>query len=106
MQYRVSVSISSDICTLVTRLLSNSFNHSIIIANMKHGDSNSDALICFDTIVQKLTSDNEFFGENFRLLGGRENYFYSADGPQFVATGPAKNLKIGQKLSFYGQNEF
>ena len=32
MQYQVSVQISSDICTLVTRLLSLSFNHLIFIA--------------------------------------------------------------------------
>ena len=32
MQYRVSVPKLSDICTLVTRLLSHSFNHSICIA--------------------------------------------------------------------------
>ena len=31
-QYQVSVPISSDICTLVTRLLSLSFNNSIFIA--------------------------------------------------------------------------
>ena len=31
-QYRVSVPISSDICTLVTRLLSLSFSHLIFIA--------------------------------------------------------------------------
>ena len=41
-----------------------------------------------------------FFGENFRLLGGMGNVFYSAVGSQFVATGPAKILKIGQKLKF------
>ena len=29
-----------------------------------------------------------------------ENIFYSVSGPQFVATGSAKILKIGQKLTF------
>ena len=34
------------------------------------------------------------------MLGGRKNIFYSVDGSQFVATGSAKNLKIGQKIIF------
>ena len=29
-----------------------------------------------------------------------ENIFYSASGSQFVATGPAKMLNIGHKLTF------
>ena len=40
------------------------------------------------------------FWREFCLLGGRENVFFSAAGSQFVATGPAKFLKIGQKLTF------
>ena len=32
--------------------------------------------------------------------GGSENVFYSVAGSQFVATGPAKILKISQKLTF------
>ena len=36
------------------------------------------------------------FSENFLLLAGKENIFYSASGSQFVPTGPAKILKIGQ----------
>ena len=52
------------------------------------------------TIVQKLTSDNEFLVRIFDCWGGRENVFYSLIGSQFVATGPAKILKIGQKLTF------
>ena len=40
------------------------------------------------------------FWREFFTAGGRENVFYSAAGSQFVATGPAKILKIGQKLTF------
>ena len=51
--------------------------------------------------VKKLTSDNEFLARIFDCWGGgRENIFYSVAGSQFVATGPAKILKIGQKLTF------
>ena len=34
------------------------------------------------------------------MLGGSKNIFYSVVGSQFVATGSAKILKIGQKLMF------
>ena len=45
-------------------------------------------------------------GENFLLLEGRKSIFFSASRSQFVAIGPAKILKIGQRIMFYGQNEF
>ena len=48
-----------------------------------------------------------FFGENFLLLEDRKSIFLSASRSQFVAIGPAKILKIGQRITFfYGQNEF
>ena len=37
------------------------------------------------------------FGETFLLLEDKEIIFYSASASRFVATGPAKFLKIGQK---------
>ena len=40
------------------------------------------------------------FWREFSIVGGQEKYFYSASGSQFVATGPSKILKIGQKLRF------
>ena len=40
------------------------------------------------------------FWQEFTVAGGQEKYFYSASGSQFVATGPAKILKIGKKLRF------
>ena len=46
------------------------------------------------------------FGENFLLLKGRKSIFLSASRSQFVAIGPAKILKIGQRITFYSQNEF
>ena len=36
----------------------------------------------------------------FFTAGRQRNVFYSAAGSQFVATGPANFLKIGQKLRF------
>ena len=40
------------------------------------------------------------FWQEFSTAGRQENVFYSAAGSQFVATGPAEILKIGQKLTF------
>ena len=47
-----------------------------------------------------LTSDNEFLASFFLSLEGGENIFYSVSGSQFVTTGLAKILKIGQELTF------
>ena len=41
------------------------------------------------------------FYDNFLLLEGMDNIFYSVFGSQFVATGPANILKDGQKLKFF-----
>ena len=46
------------------------------------------------------------FWREFCLLGDRDNVFYSAAASQFVATGPANILKIGQKLTFYVKMNF
>ena len=41
------------------------------------------------------------FGENFCLLEGRKNILLSASRSQFVLTGRAKILKIGQQIKFF-----
>ena len=47
-------------------------------------------------------SDARFliFGENFLLLEDRKSIFLSASRSHFVAIGPAKILKIGQRITF------
>ena len=47
-----------------------------------------------------LTSDNEFLASFFFIAGRRGNIFYSVSGSQFVTSGLAKILKIGQELTF------
>ena len=44
------------------------------------------------------------FWREFLIAGRQEKYFYSVAGSQFVATGSAKILKIGQKLMFLCPN--
>ena len=41
------------------------------------------------------------FLRKFLTVGGRENVFNSAAGSEFVAAGPARILRIDQKLKFF-----
>ena len=43
------------------------------------------------------------FWREFSTAGGRGKCIYSVAGSQFVATGPAKILKISQKITFLWQ---
>ena len=46
------------------------------------------------------------FGEKCLLLECRKSIFFAASRSQFVAVVPTTILKIGQRILFYGQNEF